>query len=93
MSHNFFAQEILLRKLSEAIASDLANKTRGHSTTTSPHGNIGCTATWRENDFTESISAAKKFSIGPDQYIPSEVTEDAQRGKRCRSANGVGSHV
>ena len=82
-----------LGELAEAVASDLANKARVHSAATCPHGNIGCTATWRENDFAESISTAKEFSIGADQYVPCEVTEDTQRGERCRSANGVGSHV
>ena len=72
------SSEVLLGELTESIATDLADEASECSAATRPHGDVRRASTRSEHHFAEGVTASEKFRVRADEYVPCEVTEDAQ---------------
>ena len=82
MRHHPFAFEIFLCQLPEAVTTDLSDEPRGCSASTGPHGHVGRAASGRQHHLAERVTSTQKFAVGPDENVPSEVAQHAQRWSR-----------
>lgn len=83
------ALEILLRQLTEAVATDLADEACRHARAAGPHRHVRGTAAGGEHHLAERIATSQQLAVGADEHVPGEVADDAH-GLRPRLAHDIG---